>query len=403
MATPSVSMITKVIQSWEQVKLTPNVEEAVGQLVFGKFFDLAPSAMDLYPFFCASHEELFHDSSFRAHSTKVIQTLDYVITSLMDIDKNILIKLGFRHSKYPGVSPEFFHPLGPALIHALKTLLEPNWYPALEEAWVNVIDFLAQSMSEGIQKGSNAKATVRRHLPPLSLDSEPLLAKKESPTRSVSPTESDSCCHESFNSDGLRNDEKRGTCFMSSQRKMSTQMKREVRSKHRVGHKARPFELKEHEVEVLQLSWGAFNTKAEIAKLQKLVLKRYKAGIYDGNRRGGCFFTPALGPKCQPATMISKVIVDCSAEAVDTAVEMGKRHITHYSSSDDLMRDLPILGEVFHKVLKEELEKKNFWSVDVQLVWNKFLNGLVASMMNGVQQVSVDLKKNPMLVATRHG
>ena len=101
--------------------------------------------------------------------------------------------------------------------------------------------------------------------------------------------------------------------------------------------------------------------------------------------------------------MISKVIVDCSAEAVDTAVEMGKRHITHYSSSDDLMRDLPILGEVFHKVLKEELEKKNFWSVDVQLVWNKFLNGLVASMMNGVQQVSVDLKKNPMLVATRHG
>lgn len=400
MATPSVSMITNVIQSWEQVKLTPEVEQVVGQLVFGKFFELAPSAMDFYPFFCASQEELFNDPSFRAHSMKVIQTLDYVITSLMDIDRNVLINLGFRHSKYPGVSPEVFHPLGKALIYALKTSLASNWHPALEGAWTNVIDFLAENMTEGMLKGSNAKATVRHRLQLLSLESEPVHTIKESPMRSVSPTESDSSsCQESQSSDGLSNEEKLVIPSMPSQRTNSARISGEISSKPHADYAARPFELQEHEIDMLKLSWEAFNSKNQIVRFQNKVHKRYKVGRDEGKRRGVCFFAPSLGPKCQAASMIGKLIVHFSAEAVGTVVEMGKKHFTHYSTSDDLMRDLPIFGEILLAVLKEELEKKSLWSVEVHLVWNKFVNGLIQSMMSGAQRGSTKFTNVPKTLA----
>uniref|UniRef100_A0A7S2Y3F8 Globin domain-containing protein n=1 Tax=Entomoneis paludosa TaxID=265537 RepID=A0A7S2Y3F8_9STRA len=151
-----VAAISAVMSSWEHLKAIPDIKPIVGELIFGKFFELAPHAKRVFPFEGATLEDIFADPAFQAHSGRVVETFDYVVSSLMELERHILVELGERHALYPGVSPDFFAPLGSAILHALETGLSDIWTPELKEHWLQIITFLATSMSEGMIKKKQA-------------------------------------------------------------------------------------------------------------------------------------------------------------------------------------------------------------------------------------------------------
>ena len=131
--------IELVRASWSKVAALDPV--IVGELFYNRLFTIAPEV-----------QPLFH-GPMPGQSRKLMAMLSYVISKLNrleDIFSEVAL-LAKRHVAY-GVKPEYFTPVGAALLWTLEQGLGPNWNEETKAAWIACYTILSSAMIDTIEK-----------------------------------------------------------------------------------------------------------------------------------------------------------------------------------------------------------------------------------------------------------
>ena len=102
-----------VQESW--VKVQGLGHEVVGELLFRKIFEIAPEALELFPF--KDEPNMYESKKFKKHALGVVLTLEKAVENIGTDPEKItrqLKSLGSRHVKY-GVQKEHYAVVGQAL------------------------------------------------------------------------------------------------------------------------------------------------------------------------------------------------------------------------------------------------------------------------------------------------
>lgn len=121
--TMTATQIQLVKRSWTLVASLP--AEEVGQLFYGRLFELAPHL-----------QHLFRNPQ-PEQSRKLIAMIQYVIGRLDTLEDifDEVSKLARRHVQY-GVKEEHYQVVGQALLWTLEKGLDKFWHHELKEAWI---------------------------------------------------------------------------------------------------------------------------------------------------------------------------------------------------------------------------------------------------------------------------
>lgn len=131
--------VTMVQESFK--KVVP-IAGTAADLFYDRLFEIAPEVRPLFP------------DDLKEQKKKLIAMLATAVTNLHQVDKIIpaVEDLGKRHAGY-GVKPEYYTPVGAALLWTLEQGLGTEFTPPLKEAWTETYMTLA-----GVMQG--AAATV---------------------------------------------------------------------------------------------------------------------------------------------------------------------------------------------------------------------------------------------------
>ena len=115
-------------------KVVP-IREAAADLFYGRLFDIAPEVKPLFK------------GDMQEQGRKLMMTLGIVVNGLKDIAGIVPAAeaLAVRHNDY-GVKPEYYAPVGEALIWTLEQGLGPDFTPAVRDAWITAYTTLSQVM-----------------------------------------------------------------------------------------------------------------------------------------------------------------------------------------------------------------------------------------------------------------
>lgn len=153
LATMSYASTMNVIESWEKVRKVDNFQEIVGVHLFRKFFELSPEALPVFAFGrdSSKEKEFYKSPKLIQHAKMYIVALDKAIGLLgpnFELLQEILHDLGDKHRRF-GVSPQFFKPMGQAIIETLQELLGDKLFtPKIKESWIECFQLLADGMTE---------------------------------------------------------------------------------------------------------------------------------------------------------------------------------------------------------------------------------------------------------------
>ncbi|MDH5435812.1 MAG: globin domain-containing protein [Gammaproteobacteria bacterium] len=77
----------------------------------------------------------------------LMETLNIVINGMDDFEELLpgIRALGTKHTSY-GVKKEDYEPVADALIYTLKNIIGQEFTPEIEQAWINVYEFIADTM-----------------------------------------------------------------------------------------------------------------------------------------------------------------------------------------------------------------------------------------------------------------
>jgi len=111
--------------------------ETVGMVLFMNIFDIAPGAVDLFPFRNDPH--YLTSPVLRSHATKVVSTVATAVSMLKDVPAlvPVLQELGAKHVGYL-VKPEHYDVVGQALIKTLGLSLGKKFTDPCKKAWLKV-------------------------------------------------------------------------------------------------------------------------------------------------------------------------------------------------------------------------------------------------------------------------
>jgi Hemoglobin-like flavoprotein len=125
--------INLIRSSWAKVSAIDPV--VVGNLFYGKIFEIAPGARDMFK------------DPISEQSKKVFAMLNYVISKLDRLGDIIgeVEKLARRHATY-GVKEEHYTVVGDALLWTLEQGLSNDWNEELKQAWAECYSTLATAM-----------------------------------------------------------------------------------------------------------------------------------------------------------------------------------------------------------------------------------------------------------------
>jgi hemoglobin-like flavoprotein len=129
--------------SWAKVgAIDPLV---VGDLFYGKIFEIAPGAREMF------------NKPIAEQSKKVFAMLSYVISKLDRLEDVIgeIAKLARRHATY-GVKEEHYAVVGNALLWTLEKGLGEDWNEDLKEAWADCYSTLATAMINAAEYTADA-------------------------------------------------------------------------------------------------------------------------------------------------------------------------------------------------------------------------------------------------------
>ena len=120
-----------------------------------RVFELAPGIQDEFTFgaqFETGSEEMYKGKLFQAHATGLFLMVDAVV-ALVKLGQThklaeVLVNLGRSHYQY-GVRGIHYPILGRALMHALKTVLGPDYTSQVHQGWTQVYAVMFTGMQEG--------------------------------------------------------------------------------------------------------------------------------------------------------------------------------------------------------------------------------------------------------------
>jgi hemoglobin-like flavoprotein len=124
--------ILLVQASFEQVK--PISQEAAA-LFYSRLFEIAPEVRPLFR------------GDMTEQGRKLMATLAYVVNGLGSLESILpaASALAKRHVAY-GVKPEYYVPVGEALLWTLEKGLGPNWTRDTADAWTRAYQVLSSFM-----------------------------------------------------------------------------------------------------------------------------------------------------------------------------------------------------------------------------------------------------------------
>jgi hemoglobin-like flavoprotein len=143
--------ITRVIASWEQLRLNhDNYEAKIGARLFFHMFMNCPSTKPVFgvaiDYDMTDPEHFGIRKLAMTHGSCMVQVLGTAIEMLgpdMESLNEILVEIGVRHAKY-GVQIAFFPAMGAALILALEEVLGFDvMTDPVKEAWMDTYDALS--------------------------------------------------------------------------------------------------------------------------------------------------------------------------------------------------------------------------------------------------------------------
>mmetsp|Transcript_32943 Transcript_32943/g.79693 ORF Transcript_32943/g.79693 Transcript_32943/m.79693 type:complete len:161 (+) Transcript_32943:38-520(+) len=147
----SYDTVTKVVDSFEAVRRIENYDEKAGVLIFKKFFSLEPRAIKVFSFgrnIDSYSEDLLGNRQVIEHGKHYVKMVSRAIDLLgpdIELLTEILLELGKQHERF-GVQPEFYPPMGQALLSALSELLGDKFSEPVRAAWVECYQVLAEDM-----------------------------------------------------------------------------------------------------------------------------------------------------------------------------------------------------------------------------------------------------------------
>ncbi|HJW30755.1 MAG TPA: globin domain-containing protein, partial [Saprospiraceae bacterium] len=117
------------------------------ELFYNRLFEIAPEV-----------KSLFH-SPMPGQSRKLISMLSYVISKLNRLEDILeeVAMLAKRHVMY-GVKPEFFTPVGAALLWTLEQELGEHWNEDVKEAWIECYCLVSSAMIESMAAAEHQAA-----------------------------------------------------------------------------------------------------------------------------------------------------------------------------------------------------------------------------------------------------
>ncbi|KAL7577987.1 hypothetical protein ACA910_007603 [Epithemia clementina (nom. ined.)] len=141
-----------VLDSWEQVRRTPDFEREVGALLFRDMFQRSPEIKVLFGFpidLDANSPQLRHDKKFLQHATYMVQMLDATFNMLgpdLELLTEIMQDLGAKHARY-GVKAAMHTAMQESLLHVLEQVLGSQRFSSqVKDAWIEVYGQLSQDM-----------------------------------------------------------------------------------------------------------------------------------------------------------------------------------------------------------------------------------------------------------------
>ncbi|KAL3931769.1 MAG: hypothetical protein SGBAC_011154 [Bacillariaceae sp.] len=188
--------IRKAVESWKHVQSDPSYYITFGEALFGRIFELAPSAVSLFHFAeggkpCETVDDFESSPMFHPHARAVLITLERALVMMLknqiyDLSET-LASLGSRHAVY-GVTTDHFKVLEAAVLDTLEeTLLsKTKWTKTLKKDWEGVLNFLCKGMVVGAERGFSIKRKERQ------LGELSVATLRLKPTATVSPTTSES-------------------------------------------------------------------------------------------------------------------------------------------------------------------------------------------------------------------
>jgi nitric oxide dioxygenase len=116
-------------------RIAPNSEQAAA-IFYDHLFEIAP---DVRPLFASDLAE---------QGRKLIMTLGVIVNSLGDIEQllDTVRDLGLRHAADYGVRPEYYGPVGEALLWTLGHGLGPRFTIEVATAWSSAYELVAATM-----------------------------------------------------------------------------------------------------------------------------------------------------------------------------------------------------------------------------------------------------------------
>eukprot|EP00056_Hartaetosiga_gracilis_P022455 m.30619 g.30619 ORF g.30619 m.30619 type:complete len:166 (+) comp9654_c0_seq1:116-613(+) len=119
--------------------------QTVGILLFKRIFELAPSALELFPF--KDEPDMENSKMFKKHALIVVQAVDKAVKNLTDLGVVIplLSRMGKKHVSY-GVVPAHYDVVGQALIDTLAAGLGDAFTDDVKEAWVALYGVVKTTM-----------------------------------------------------------------------------------------------------------------------------------------------------------------------------------------------------------------------------------------------------------------
>jgi len=179
------STILEVSQSWDVIRKISNYEDKFSALLYKKFLELEPSAIDLFHFTNDNQQEQqsskYDHPLFYEHCVAFVKMLDLVIHLLgpdVELVEEILLDLGGKNLER-GVMQETYKPFGNALLHSLQELLlsstrrastssatQAFWSESKKKSWNAVYNYMTTLMTEGANNCEKLKMNQkqsRRH------------------------------------------------------------------------------------------------------------------------------------------------------------------------------------------------------------------------------------------------
>eukprot|EP00934_Nitzschia_sp_Nitz4_P003870 Nitzschia sp. Nitz4//scaffold141_size107518//6779//7313//NITZ4_004262-RA/size107518-exonerate_est2genome-gene-0.48-mRNA-1//1//CDS//3329536246//3860//frame0 len=142
-------VISLVVDTWEVIRRINDYKEVTGVELFKRFFQKEPEAMGVFGLEGESVDEhLFTDIRLRRQAAHWMHMFDRAVNLLgpdVELLTTILKELAVSHVRL-GVKPEFYAPMGDALLDTLEKFLGDYFTPTVRSAWAQTYEMLMTDM-----------------------------------------------------------------------------------------------------------------------------------------------------------------------------------------------------------------------------------------------------------------